>query len=131
MDPAGEVERLEKEAFRRQQLGEGWFATLADVPDEAISMTIRQIMRSRVIVLSVPERRKAEAVRDTLEGPVTPMVYVRDRTVWQYKLITRNLAKEEAPNEEELNALGKDGWELTGILTDHPIVRFYFKRLKD
>ena len=62
------------ERCRRQQLGEGWFATLADVPDEAISMTIRQIMRAQTIVLSVPDRRKAEAVRDTLEGPVTPMV---------------------------------------------------------
>jgi len=36
-----------------------------------------------------------------------------------------------APNEEELNTLGKDGWELAGIVTDPPIVRFYFKRLKD
>ncbi len=62
------------ERCRRQQLGEGWFATLADVPDEAISMTIRQIMRAGTILLSVPDRRKAEAVRDTLEGPVTPMV---------------------------------------------------------
>jgi hypothetical protein len=64
-------------------------------------------------------------------APITPMVYVTDKTVWQYKLLTRNLAKEEAPSEAELNALGKDGWELAGIVTDHPIVRFYFKRLKD
>ncbi len=63
--------------------------------------------------------------------PITPMVYVKDKTVWEYKLLTRNLAKEEAPNEAELNALGKEGWELAGITTDHPIVRFYFKRLKD
>jgi hypothetical protein len=63
--------------------------------------------------------------------PITPMVYVKDKTVWQYKRLTSNLAKEEAPSEEELNALGKEGWELAGIVTDHPIVRFYFKRLKD
>ena len=62
-------------------------------------------------------------------APITPTVYVKDKTAWQYKLLTRNLA--EAPNEEELNTLGKDGWELAGIVTDHPIVRFYFKRLKD
>jgi glucosamine-6-phosphate deaminase len=59
-------------ACRRQQLGEGWFATLADVPTRAISMSIRQIMKSRAIVCSVPDRRKAEAVRATVEGPVTP-----------------------------------------------------------
>ena len=46
-------------------------------------------------------------------APITPMVYVKDKTVWQYKLLTRNLGKQEAPSEEEeLNTLGKDGWEL-------------------
>jgi hypothetical protein len=64
-------------------------------------------------------------------APITPMVYVREKTVWQYKLLTRNLSKEEAPNEGELNALGKDGWELTGMFMDSPFVHFYFKRLKD
>jgi glucosamine-6-phosphate deaminase len=59
---------------RRQQFGEGWFATLEDVPSKAISMTVRQIMKSGLVVLAVPDRRKAEAVRDTLEGPITPMV---------------------------------------------------------
>ncbi len=62
---------------------------------------------------------------------ITPMVYVKEHVVWEYKLLTRNLAKEEAPNEAELNAIGKEGWELAGITTDHPLVRFYFKRLKD
>lgn len=62
------------EACRRQQHGEGWFKTLADVPTQAISMSIRQIMASRAIVCSVPERRKAEAVRNALEGPVTNRV---------------------------------------------------------
>ncbi len=61
-------------ACRRQQLGEGWFPTLADVPTRAISMSIRQIMKSRMIVCSVPDRRKAEAVRAAVEGPVTPLV---------------------------------------------------------
>ncbi|MBL7140165.1 MAG: glucosamine-6-phosphate deaminase [Planctomycetes bacterium] len=62
------------EACRRQQLGEGWFETLDDVPRRAISMSIRQIMASRTIVCTVPDRRKAEAVRAAVEGPVTPDV---------------------------------------------------------
>jgi glucosamine-6-phosphate deaminase len=61
------------EACRRQQLGEGWFPTLADVPTRAISMSIRQILKSRAIVCTVPDARKAEAVRKTVEGPVTPL----------------------------------------------------------
>ena len=62
------------EACRRQQLREGWFPTLADVPTQAISMSIRQIMRSREIVVTVPDGRKAEAVLNTVTGPVTPLV---------------------------------------------------------
>jgi len=62
------------EACRRQQLGEGWFPTLEDVPRQAISMSIRQIMRARNIICSVPDRRKAEAVLGAVEGPVTPEV---------------------------------------------------------
>ncbi|MHC4153651.1 MAG: glucosamine-6-phosphate deaminase [Planctomycetota bacterium] len=58
---------------RRQQLGEGWFATLEDVPTQAISMSIRQITRSGCIIASVPDERKAEAVRQSLQGPVTDM----------------------------------------------------------
>jgi glucosamine-6-phosphate deaminase len=61
------------EACRRQQLGEGWFPTLADVPQQAISMSIRQIMRSRRIIVTVPDERKAVAVRDCLTGPVSPL----------------------------------------------------------
>jgi glucosamine-6-phosphate deaminase len=57
---------------RRQQLGEGWFARFEDVPSRAISMGIRQILKSRHIVVSVPDQRKAEAVRNTLEGPISP-----------------------------------------------------------
>ncbi len=62
------------EACRRQQLGEGWFPTFEDVPRQAISMSIRQIMRSATIICSVPDRRKAEAVRGAVEGPVTPQL---------------------------------------------------------
>ncbi|MGH6762692.1 MAG: glucosamine-6-phosphate deaminase [Phyllobacterium sp.] len=60
------------EACRRQQMGEGWFATLDDVPRQAISMGIRQIMKSALIVGSIPDLRKAQAVKDALERPVDP-----------------------------------------------------------
>lgn len=62
------------EACRRQQLGEGWFAALDDVPRTAISMSVSQILKSRLIVCTVPDQRKARAVRDTLEGPVSNAV---------------------------------------------------------
>lgn len=58
---------------RKQQLGEGWFETLEQVPGRAISMSIRQIMKSACLIVSVPEKRKAEAVKNALEGPVTNM----------------------------------------------------------
>ena len=62
------------DACRRQQLGEGWFDSFDAVPERALSMSVRQILRSRRIVCSVPDRRKAEAVRNTVHGPVTPSV---------------------------------------------------------
>lgn len=62
------------EACRRQQLGEGWFATLEDVPRKAISMSVKQILRSNRIVCTVPDERKALAIVRTVEGPVTPHV---------------------------------------------------------
>lgn len=61
------------ERCRKQQLGEGWFATLEDVPGRAISMSIRQILTSACLIVTVPDRRKAEAVKNALEGEVTPM----------------------------------------------------------
>ena len=60
------------EACRRQQLGEGWFATLDDVPAQAISMSIRQILKAENLVLAVPDARKATAVRNALEAQVSP-----------------------------------------------------------
>lgn len=62
------------EACRKQQVGEGWFATVADVPRQAISMSCRQILAAREILVIVPDARKAEAVRNAIEGPVTPAV---------------------------------------------------------
>jgi glucosamine-6-phosphate deaminase len=59
------------DACRRQQLGEGWFERLDDVPRRAISMSIRQILKTREILCVVPDARKAQAVRDCLRGPVS------------------------------------------------------------
>jgi len=59
---------------RRQQLGEGWFPTFDDVPKQAISMSIRQIMKSGNIICTVPDERKAVAVKNTLKSEVSPAV---------------------------------------------------------
>lgn len=61
------------EACRRQQVGEGWFKTMAEVPTRAISMTIRQILKSKNIICVVPDARKANAVHRCLEGEIGPM----------------------------------------------------------
>ena len=61
------------DACRRQQVGEGWFATVDDVPSQAISMSVTQIMRSRTILCIVPDARKADAVHACLEGDISPM----------------------------------------------------------
>ncbi len=60
------------DACRRQQLGEGWFSGFEDVPQKAISMAIRQIMKSEVIICTVPDRRKARAVQACVEGEISP-----------------------------------------------------------
>lgn len=62
------------EGCRKQQQGEGWFETFDDVPEQAISMSIKQILLSRTIICSVPDERKAGAVVRTIEGPVSPQV---------------------------------------------------------
>ena len=62
------------EACRRQQVGEGWFARIEDVPTTAISMSIRQMMKAREALIVVPDARKAPAVKATLEGPISPAV---------------------------------------------------------
>jgi len=62
------------EACRRQQVGEGWFARIDDVPTTAISMSIHQMMKAREMLVIVPDERKAAAVKAALEGPLTPQV---------------------------------------------------------
>ena len=60
------------DACKRQQLGEGWFSMLEQVPRQAVSMSIRQICKSRRLIVTVPDERKAEAVKNAVQGPVTP-----------------------------------------------------------
>jgi glucosamine-6-phosphate deaminase len=62
------------EACRKQQFGEGWFPTFNDVPKQAISMSCRQIMKSKAIIVSVPDQRKAKAVQGAVEGAVSPQL---------------------------------------------------------
>jgi glucosamine-6-phosphate deaminase len=59
---------------RQQQVNEGWFSELTDVPKKAISMSVREILRAKEILVMVPDARKALAVKRCLEGEVTPMV---------------------------------------------------------
>ena len=59
------------DACRRQQFGEGWFKSLDEVPKRAISMSIKQIMKSRNIICTVPDARKAQAVKDCLECDIS------------------------------------------------------------
>jgi glucosamine-6-phosphate deaminase len=61
------------EACRRQQVGEGWFADLQEVPERAISMSVRQILKAKEIIAVVPDARKARAVRTCFEGPISPL----------------------------------------------------------
>jgi len=60
------------EQCRKQQLGEGRFQSMREIPTQAISMSIPQILKSKQLVVTVPDMRKARAVKAALEGPVTP-----------------------------------------------------------
>jgi glucosamine-6-phosphate deaminase len=66
------VVRLD-EACRRQQVGEGWFGDISEVPRQAISMSVRQILKAKEIVCIVPDARKAVAVKTCFEGEISPM----------------------------------------------------------
>ena len=62
------------ERCKRQQVGEGWFASVEEVPNQAVSMTVRQMLRARMIVSVVPHLVKADAVQKTLAQPVNNLV---------------------------------------------------------
>ncbi|WP_417843171.1 glucosamine-6-phosphate deaminase [Thalassospira sp.] len=61
------------EACRSQQVSEGWFPSIDDVPLYAITMSIPQILKTRTIICTVPDARKADAVKGAVEGPVSDM----------------------------------------------------------
>ena len=68
--------------------------------------------------------------REPQPEPVRPpMIYIEKRFKWEYKQIARNLESEQPLNEAELNALGEEGWEMSGVAQQPPFAYFYFKRL--
>lgn len=62
------------EACCRQQVGEGWFSNVSEVPRQAVSMSVRQILKAQEIVAVVPDARKARAVKACMEGEITPLL---------------------------------------------------------
>jgi glucosamine-6-phosphate deaminase len=62
------------EACREQQVAEGWFKDLAAVPKQAISMSVRQVLKAREILAVVPGPRKAQAIKGCFDGPISPMM---------------------------------------------------------
>jgi len=80
-DPPADFENEESfsivsldEACRKQQLNEGWFASINDVPKKAISMSICQIMKSGCIICSASDERKTQIIKRAVEGSVTNLV---------------------------------------------------------
>jgi glucosamine-6-phosphate deaminase len=80
-DPPADFETTEPyilvsldEMCRQQQVGEGWFRRLEDVPTTAISMSIREMMKAHEMLVIVPDARKASAVKASVQGDVTALV---------------------------------------------------------
>jgi glucosamine-6-phosphate deaminase len=61
------------QACRQQQVGEGWFATIEAVPKQAISMSVKQLLKSKEILAVVPGPKKAQAIKACFDGPISPM----------------------------------------------------------
>jgi glucosamine-6-phosphate deaminase len=60
------------EACRQQQVGEAWFANISQVPTQALSMSIRQVLKAKEIIAVVPDQRKAQAIKACFEGEISP-----------------------------------------------------------
>jgi hypothetical protein len=60
--------------------------------------------------------------------PPPPTVYVTERPAWEYKHVARKLDREAVLDEDEMNALGAEGWELAGLFADAASVHYYFRR---
>ena len=73
------------------------------------------------MILPPHEPRQPEPIRP-------PMVYVEKQFKWEYKQIVRDFEKEKPLEEAELNQLGEEGWELSGVAQQPPLTYFYFKR---
>ncbi|UCG50532.1 MAG: DUF4177 domain-containing protein [Candidatus Latescibacterota bacterium] len=59
-----------------------------------------------------------------------PTIFVSEYVAWEYKHVARDLANGKVPTEEELNSLGREGWELVGVVREQDTVHLYFKRPK-
>ena len=84
------------ERCRMQQVGEGWFKTLADVPEKAITMCPKAILSSKHIVTAVPHKVKAEAIYNTITRSVTPEVpatILKTHPDWNLFIDTDSAAK--------------------------------------
>lgn len=80
-----------------------------------------------------PNGQHAGQLPDELDGAGTepPMIYVAERTRWEYRVLGRPVGQDEQLSEHELNALGAAGWELTGVVSQPEAVRYIFKRPSD
>ena len=72
-DEAYKVVTLD-ERCRAQQVGEGWFKSISEVPEKAITMCVKEIMRAKHIISAVPHKVKAEAVYRTITSSVSPYI---------------------------------------------------------
>jgi len=75
-------------------------------------------------------KKESEKPDSTPMSMQTPIVYVKEPIIWEYKRVVRDLTK-YGPTEDELNKLGQDGWELAGMFTYESQVHLYFKRTAD
>lgn len=97
------------DACKRQQVREGWFPSVEDVPKQAISMTVHQIMQSRVVISCVPYKVKAKAIQQTLEREISPWIpstILKSHPDWTLfldeesaSLATKELRGRPGPNE--------------------------------
>ncbi|NLF63937.1 MAG: hypothetical protein GX579_04980 [Chloroflexi bacterium] len=62
--------------------------------------------------------------------PATPVIYVAEPVLWEYKQLARDLEREELLDEAELNRLGEEGWELAAALAHGEQATYIFKRIR-
>lgn len=74
------------------------------------------------VIIPPYEPKQSQPVRPTT-------IFVQKSVIWEYKQMIRDLEKQGPPTEEELNALGADGWEMSGVAQQSSLAYFYFKRL--